>query len=95
VFDGGVQPEPIFSVFHRFQYKYNPGFLPRLQRIVKALPYCLGPLVAKIEFNRVGISEAIAAGTVRGDVERDDGEKLIFKPPIIDFGKAFMIKTLT
>jgi hypothetical protein len=27
VFNGGIQPDPIFSVFYRFQYKKNINFL--------------------------------------------------------------------
>jgi hypothetical protein len=37
LFNGGVQPNPIFSVFHCFQYQYNPRFLSGLYCVIRAL----------------------------------------------------------
>ena len=65
VFDGGVQPNPIFSVFHCFQYKNNPRFLSGLYCVIRTLPHRLTPVITKIKFNRMGIRHAIATGTIR------------------------------
>ncbi len=32
VFNGGVQPNPVFSIFQRFQYQNNPRFFIGLKR---------------------------------------------------------------
>jgi hypothetical protein len=32
VFNGGVQPNPVFSIFQRFQYQNNPRFFIALKR---------------------------------------------------------------
>jgi len=65
VLNGGVQPNPVFSVFHRFQYQNNPRFLSGLYCVICALPHRLGPTISKIKFNRVGIRHTIAARTIR------------------------------
>jgi hypothetical protein len=79
VFDGGVKPNPIFSVFHRFQYQNNPRFLSGLYRVIRALTNRLTPVITKIKLNRVG----------------KRGASVIWshlKTHIIDFGKGFMLK---
>ena len=56
----------------------------------------LGDFIATFSGEKRGHSIFLLSSLMcekRGQDERDDGEKLIFKPPIIDFGKAFMIKT--
>ena len=65
VFDSGVQPNPVFSVFYCFQYQNNPRFLSGLYCVISALPHRLTPVVTKIKFNRVGICHTIATGTIR------------------------------
>jgi hypothetical protein len=34
VLNGGVQPNPVFSVFHRFQYQNNPRFSLKLNSLL-------------------------------------------------------------
>jgi len=45
MFNGGVQPNPIFSVFHCFQYKNNPRFLSGLYCVIRALPHRRNPII--------------------------------------------------
>ena len=62
MFYGGIQPNPIFSVFYCFQYQNNPRFLSGLYWIIRALPHRLTPVIPKIKFNCVSIGYTIAAG---------------------------------
>jgi hypothetical protein len=71
VFNGGVQPDPIFSVFQSFQYKNYPRFLSGLYCIIRALPHRLGPIIAKIKFNRERM------GSENGVKPREWGQTLI------------------
>jgi hypothetical protein len=61
MFNSSIQPDPIFSVFHCFQYQNNSRLLFGLQRIVCALAHCLSPVIAKVKFKRMGIGYTIAA----------------------------------
>jgi len=66
--NGCIKSNPVFVIGLLFQDQDDAGLFAGLERVVERLADCLCPLIAEIEFDGVGGSQAVAAGFIREHV---------------------------
>lgn len=62
--NGCIQSNPVFVILFSLQDQDDAGAFAGLEGVVERLTNCLGPFFAEIEFDGMGGSEAVAAGSV-------------------------------